>query len=141
VADIGLIRKRVRREIDHARQAATARRERAAAASLAYETFVTDVAVPAFRQLATVLKAEGVAFEVQTPSNGVRLVADRGRDGIELELDTSADPPQPILVSSYTRGSRSLRTERPVKDGAPIDGITEDELIERLIQELKPWLG
>lgn len=124
-----------------ARDEAAARRERAAAATRAYDAFLDEIAVPAFRQLATVLKAEGLHFEVQTPSGGVRLVSERGRDAIELELDTALDPPQPILVSSYARGSRTLRAEGPVKDGAAIHEISEDDLLERLIVELEPWLG
>ena len=141
MADVGLIRKRLRAEIDAARKTAATRRERAAAAERAYETFLDSVAVPAFRQVATVLRAEGIPFEVQTPANGVRLVFDRHHDAIALELDTTLDPPQPLLVSTHTRGSRSIRSERQVKDGADISTIGEDDLIERLIEELRPWLG
>jgi hypothetical protein len=142
VADVGLIRKRLRAEIDRARKSAAARRERAAEASKAYDFFLMGIAIPAFRQMATVLRAEGVPFETQTPSNGVRLVSDRNRDDvIALELDDSLDPPQPMLVSTHSRGSRMLRTERAIKEDAAIESITEDDVIERLIEELKPWLG
>jgi hypothetical protein len=131
----------VRAEIDAARKSSATRRERAAAAERAYETFLTEIATPAFRQMANVLRAEGIPFDLQTPSNGVRLVSDRNRDAIELALDAALDPPQPVLVSTLTRGSRVLRSERPVKDAAAISTITEDEVIERLIEELRPWLG
>jgi hypothetical protein len=141
VADVGLIRKRVRAEIDAARRLSVTRRERSSAAERAYETFLTTVAVPTFRQMATVLRAEGIPFEVQTPSNGVRLVSDRNRDALELELDTTRDPPQPVLVSTHTRGSRVLRNERLLKETAEIATITDDDVIERLIEELRPWLG
>lgn len=141
MADVGLIRKRVRAEIDAARKSSATRRERASAAERAYDTFLADVAIPTFRQMANVLRAEGISFEVQTPSNGVRLVFDRKRDAIELGLDTALDPPQPMLVSTYTRGSRVVRTERFVKEAAEIGAITEDDVIERLIEELKPWFG
>jgi hypothetical protein len=141
VADVGLIRKRLRAEIDRARKSAALRRERAAAAERAYETFLDSVAIPAFRQVATVLRAESIPFDVQTPAGGVRLVSDRHRDAIELELDTTLDPPQPLLVSTHTRGSRVVRSERQVKDGAEIAAIGEDDVIERLIEELRPWLG
>ena len=141
MADVGLIRKRLRAEIDAARKTAATRRERAAAAERAYETFLESVAVPAFRQVATVLRAEGIPFDVQTPATGVRLVSDRNRDAIELELDTTGDPPQPLLVSTYSRGSRVVRNERHLKDGADISTIGEDDVIERLIEELRPWLG
>lgn len=141
MADVGLIRKRLRAEIDLARKSAATRRERAAVAERAYEQFLESVAIPAFRQVATVLRAESIPFDVQTPARGVRLVSDRHRDGIELELDTTLDPPQPLLVSTRTRGSRVVRNERHVKDGADIGAIGEDDVIERLIEELRPWLG
>jgi hypothetical protein len=142
VADVGLIRKRLRAEMDSARQASARRRERLSAATRAYDAFLDDVAVPIFRQMANVLRAEGVPFEIQTPSGGVRLVFDRNRDDtIEIELDTSVDPPRLMLIRTHTRGSRLLRTERPLKEDASVTMISEDDLIERLIEELRPWLG
>jgi hypothetical protein len=140
--DPGLLRKRVRMEIDAARRASAERRQRAAAAAGAYETFLENIAVPAFRTMANVLRAEGVNFEAQTPAGAVRLVLDRSRDDvIELSLDTAADPPQPIFITTRTRGGRLLRTERPLKDRAAIEKIIEDEVIEGLIEELRPWLS
>jgi hypothetical protein len=141
VADIGLIRKRIRAEMDRARHASADRRARAAEAARAYETWLADLATPVFRQMAQVLRAEHVPFEVQTPAGAVRLVSERNReDSVGLELDTSLDPPAPVLVTTRSRGSRLLRTEHPVKDGAPIGAISEDDLIEQLIGELRPWL-
>ena len=142
MADVGLLRKRLKSEIESARRSAAERRERSSATSRAYEQFLTSVAIPAFRSMATVLRAEGILFEVQTPSGGVRLASDRNRDeGIELELDTTADPPQLMLVTTQGRGSRSLRTERVVKDRVAVEKITEDDLLERLMEEVRPWLG
>ena len=107
----------------------------------AYETFLNDVAIPAFRQLANVLRSEGLLFDVQTPAGGVSLASDRSRDDrLELELDSTTDPPTPMLIVSRQRGSRLLRTERTVKTGGTIESITEDELIDRVIDELRPWL-
>jgi len=140
--DIALVRKRLRAEIEQARRAAAERRERAKTAARAYDTFVEEIAVPTFRQLANVLRVEGIPFEVQTPSGGVRLVSGRNRDdAIALELDETTDPPQPLLSSTRTWGSRSMRSERPVKERTAIDRITEDDLLERLVEELRPWLG
>ena len=142
MADSGLIRKRLRAEIEAARRHRAARRERTAAAERAYESFLEAIAVPAFRTLANILRAESLLFDVQTPSGGVSLVSDRHRDeAIALELDRTVDPPQPSLAITHTRGSRSLRTERPLKEGAAIEEITEDDVIERLIEELRPWLA
>jgi hypothetical protein len=142
VADPGQLRKRLRSAIDSARRASVARRERAAAATREYEEFLDTRAVPAFRAMANVLRAEGIPFEVMTPSGGVRLVADKNRDNlIELELDSTLDPPQPLLITVQSRGSRVLRTERLVKEGSPISQISEDDVIELLMEQVKPWLG
>ena len=46
-----------------------------------------------------------------------------------------------MLVSTSHEGSRVVRHERPVKDHVPIESITEDDVIERLIEEIRPWLG
>ena len=140
--DSGLLRKRIRTEIDAARRTAAERRDRTASATRAYDVFLETVAVPAFRMMANVLRAEGIPFESQTPAGAVRLVSDRSRDDvIELGLDTTTDPPQPIFATVRSRGGRMLRTERPVKDRIAIDKITEDDVVDGLVEELRPWLG
>lgn len=141
MADVAQLRKRLKNEIEQARRGAAERRERARAARRDYDSFVETTAVPLFRQVANVLKAEGMTWEVQTPSEGVRLVADRHRDDvIALELDDSQDPPQPMLTVVRRWGSRSLRHERPVKERTAIDQLTEEHLLDRLFEELRPWL-
>jgi len=141
MAEISLIRKRLRSEIDAARKSAAERRQRTAAADKAYEFFLIGVAVPVFRQIANALRSENLQFEVQTPSNGVRLTSDRNRDGIEIELDATVDPPVPMIVTTYAKGSRVVRNERPIKPDATIESITEDDVIERVMEEIRPWLG
>ena len=140
--DVAIIRKRLKTEIEQARRAAGERRERARSTTRAYDDFLNDVAIPAFRQMATVLRAEGLPFEVQTPSGGVRLVSDRNRDdAIGLELDQTQDPPQMMLSANRTWGSRITQSERPLKERTSIERVTEDDLFERLFEELRPWLG
>lgn len=142
MTDPSQLRKRLRAAIEAARRAAATRRERATAAGREYEEFLETRAVPAFRAIANVLRAEGIQFEVTTPSAGVRLVSDKNRDdAIEIELDTTLDPPQPLLSVIQSRGSRVLRTERLVKEGSPISDISEEDVVELLIDQLKPWLG
>ena len=142
MSDVAQLRKRVRAAIDAARRDDADRRTRAAAAAQAYDVFLEQVAVPAVRQVAMTLKAEGVPFEVMTPSGGVRLVPERRRDdGIGIGLDTGADPPQPLVTIMRTRGSRSLLTERAIRLDTPIARLTEEDVIEMLLEELKPWLG
>ncbi|MGE3276926.1 MAG: hypothetical protein AB7O67_17580 [Vicinamibacterales bacterium] len=142
MADVGLIRKRLRQAVDRARQDAVARRERADQAQRNYERFLEQAALPAFRAFANVLRAEGLPFDVQAPSGAVRLQSDRNRDDvIELELDPTVDPPQPVVSITRARGSRIVRNERPVKAGATLAELTEDDVVDMLLDEIRPWLA
>jgi hypothetical protein len=141
VIDAGYLRKRLRTAIESARRASATRRERASAAAREYERLLEERAIPAFRAMANVLRAEGIPFEVMTPSGGVRLVADKKRDDvIELELDSTLDPPQPLLITVLSRGSRVLRTERLLKEGSPLAEISEEDIVDALLDHVKPWL-
>jgi hypothetical protein len=140
--DVALIRKRLKTEIDQARRTAAERRERSKTATRAYETFLEEIAVPTFRQVANILRAEGLPFEVQTPLGGVRLVSDRNRDDvIALELDTTQDPPLVMLSSLRTWGSRVRQSERAINERTAIDLITQDDVLDRVVEELRPWLA
>jgi hypothetical protein len=139
--DIAQLRKQVRFAIDAERREASSRRQRADEAGRQYENFLSEIAAPVFRLMATALTGEGIPFDVMTPSGGVRL-ADKGRrdDGITLELDTTADPPVPLVSIIRTRGRRVLQHERPVKPGVMVGALTEEDVVTMLFQELKPWL-
>ena len=124
-----------------ARERSQLRRQRASEAERAYTTFLETIATPVTRQVANVLKTEGYAFTVSTPGDGLRLGADRGRDDfIEFALDTTGDRPQVIGRISHTRGSRTIDQERPVKAGAAPDALTEEDVLEFLLDALEPWL-
>jgi hypothetical protein len=139
--EVSHVRRRLAAAIDHARRTAQQRRERSSEAQRAYETFLSDVAVPVTRMMASALKADGYLFTVATPGGGVRLVSDKGRDDyIEIALDTAADPPEVVGRTSYTRGSRTMADERPVKRGALPSAITEEEFLDFLVDALGPWL-
>ena len=139
--EVSLVRKRLKTAMDATRDRAQRRRERAAEAQRAYETFLADVATPVARQLANAMKAEGYAFTVFTPGDGLRLASDRGRDDfIELTLDTSNDKPEVVGRISQRRGSRTIDEEQPVKRGATPDEIGEDEVLEFFLSALEPWL-
>lgn len=141
MADVGVIRKRIRAEIDKARRDQAEKRSRIAEASRAYEQFLETAAIPVFRMFANVLKAEGYPFEVATPSGGVRLQSERNRDdALEIELDTTADPPQPLVTITRIRGSRTVQSDRSIKWNTPLEQLTEDDVIEMLLEELRPWL-
>lgn len=138
--EISHVRKRLLHAIDSARARAQTRRESRAAAERGFETFL-EMATPLVRQVASSLKAEGYAFTVSSPQGGLRLAADRGRDEfIDFGLEDAEDAPGVVARISHTRGSRVIDEERPVKRGAPADAITEDELLEFLLDALSPWL-
>src|SRR6476469_5729434 len=127
--------------IDGSRERAARRRERVAEAQRAYEQFLTEIAIPVARQLANAMKAEGYAFTVFTPGNGLRFASDRGRDDfIELTLDTTGDRTEVIARVSQQRGSRTLDEEMAVKRGAQPEEISEDDFLEFLLGALEPWL-
>jgi hypothetical protein len=141
MADVAVVRKRVKSAIDQARRDQADRRGRAAEAQKTYEAFLETAAIPMFRMFANILKSEGLNFEVMTPSGGVRLQSERNRDdAIEMELDASADPPQPLVTITRVRGSRVVQSERSIKGSNPLVQLGEEDVIEMLIDELKPWL-
>ena len=143
MADVAQIRKRIQRAIEQARREATDRRARVHEAERAYDEFLETRAIPAFRSVAIVLKAEGLVWEVMTPSGEVRLVPDRRRDeSIALSFDATAEPPQALVSITRGRGSRTLHAERPIKAGTPASSaLTEDDVVDMLVEELRPWLG
>ena len=141
MADVGEVRKRIRAEIDKAKRDQAERRTRVAEATRAYDAFLETAAIPVFRMFANVLKAEGLHFEVMTPAGGVRLQSERNRDdAIEMELDTTADPPQPLVTVTRVRGSRVVQSDRSVRGSSPLVQLTEHDVIEMLIEEMRPWL-
>lgn len=141
MADVGVIRKRIRAEIDKARRDQAEKRTRVAEATRVYEGFLQNAAIPVFRMFANILKAEGYPFEVATPAGGVRLQSERHRDdAVEIELDTTADPPQPLVTITRNRGSRVVQSDRSIKWNTPLEQLTEDDVTEMLLEELRPWL-
>ena len=141
MADVAVLRKRIQTEIEKARRDQVEHRARVAEATRAYEVFLETAAIPMFRMFANVLKSEGMNFDVMTPSGGVRLQSERHRDdAIEMALDTTADPPQPLVTITRARGSRVIQSDRTIKGSNPLVQLTEDDVIEMLIEELRPWL-
>ena len=139
--EVSDVRKRLVQTINRAKRAAAERRVRADAAARAYEEFLAKVATPVFRMFATALRAEGHLFAVHAPAGGLRLAADRtGEDFIELTLDTTIDPPAVIARVSRGRGHRVISTERPIREGAAIDRLTEDDVLEFLLSEIVPFV-
>jgi hypothetical protein len=139
--EVSQVRRRVQAAVAAARERSQQRRQRVADAEGQYDRFLADVAVPLARQVANVLKAEGRSFTVSTPGRNVRLEPDRGRDDfVEITLNTEVDPPDVVGLIRYTRGSRTIDEERPVKSGVAPDQISEDDLLEFLLRALEPWI-
>lgn len=139
--EVSLVRKHLLAAIERSKARSQERRQRTADAELGYRRFLDMVATPVARQLAHALKAAGYPFTVFTPSSGLRLSSDHGRDDyVELSLDTSGDLPQVVGRVSRVRGSRTLTSERAVKAGATPSDISEEEVLAYFVDALEPWL-
>jgi hypothetical protein len=140
--EISAVKRRVQHALTAARTRAQERRQQSEEAARDYAAFLQNVATPVVLQIANVLKAEGLAFTVFTPGDGLRLSYDRGRgDFVEFALDTSGDRPQVIGHISESRGSRRLDEERPVKPDTSPAALTEDDVLEFVMHALERWLG
>jgi hypothetical protein len=137
--EVSDVRKRILAAIERAKQTAAARRVRTDEAARAYSIFLDTIAVPIFRQVANVLRAEGYPFGIFTPAGSVKLVSDRtAEDSIAIALDTGGDEPRVIGHTTRSRGSRVIESERPVGDPAT---LTESDLLDFLMKELEALLG
>ena len=136
--EISHVRQQLHATIERAKKQAADRRARGDQAARAFETFLSNVAVPMFRQVANVLRADGYVFNVFTPSGSVRLMADRAaEDFIELTLDTAGDAPQVLGHTSRNRGRRVLVTERAIGDPAT---LTDEDVLGFLLKELEAFV-
>jgi hypothetical protein len=135
------VRRRLRIAIESARRLAQERRARSDQATRDYELFLRERAVPLFHTAAAALVAEGHRFKVFTPAESVRLASESSADDfIELALDTSFDPPVVIGHTSRGRGRRLIATEQPLKEGTPVDQLTEEDILDFLVRELAPFV-
>ena len=140
--DVADLRKRILRALDEARREAATRRQAADLAAVAYEAFLSQVAVPLMQQAAQVLRADGHGFAVHTPASTVRLVSDASASTfIELTLDTSGAQSEVLGRVSLTRGRHGqVVAERPLASGEPIAELTEDDVSAFLIAEIPKLL-
>jgi hypothetical protein len=128
------LRRRLRQALEQARKATTERRAGADLAATAYGAFLRDIATPIFRMFANVAKAEGHAFTVFTPADGIRLVSDgHSEDFVEFWLDASAEPPHVATRVSRVRGRNLTTTEGVLRADAPINGLTEEDVLAFLL--------
>lgn len=138
--EISAVRQKVLQTIERAKRAAAVRRVQTDEAACEFEIFLDRVAVPLFRQVASALKAEGHQFTVFTPGGSVRLMSDRtAEDFIEVTFDATGDRPLVMGHTSRARGSRVVKSERPVGEG-PIREIGDEQLLRFLLEELEPFV-
>ena len=135
------VRRQITQTIDRAKRGAADRRARNDEAAREYGIFLERIAVPLFRQVANVLKAENYAFRVFTPSGSVRLMSEtHAEDYIELSLDTSGDRPAVTGSTSRARGRRVIESERQLGQG-PIRDLTEQDVLDFLVTEIEPFFS
>jgi hypothetical protein len=139
--EVADVRRLFRARIEQARRAALDRRAEADRAATDYESFLKDAGIPAFRKIASVLSAEGYPFKISTPAGSVRLSSDKSRqDYFELELQTDTTPPQVIGRVNRSRGGRVTTLERPICDGKRVSELTEQDVVEFVLQEIEPFV-
>jgi hypothetical protein len=139
--ETGLVRKQVVQALTGIRERGQQRRAQSAEAEKQFATFLDLVATPIAQQVASALKAEGYAFTVFTPGRGLRLALDKSRDdSVDFVLDTEGDRPQVVGRVSYTRGSRTIVSDLPVKDGTSPEKLTEEDVLAFLLRALEPFL-
>ena len=131
------LRRRLQHVIAESRRATQERRVHLDAVAQDGERTLRQVVAPVFRQVASVLKAEGFSFRVSTPVGAVRLSAGAsGERFVELELDMAGDPAVLRVRVSRSRGRRVLVDEKVVRQDAAIAELTEEDVLTCLLSEL-----
>jgi hypothetical protein len=143
--EVSLVRNRVRGMLDRLKRPAddrrASRRAQMDAATEEYQSFLERTAVPLFKQVANVLRAESYAFDVFTPGQSVRLIAARGQDDyIELVLDTNGAAPKLLGRSSRSKGGNVNQTELVLNATSDIGALTEEDVLGFLLSELEELL-
>ena len=111
------------------------------AATREYEMFLERIAVPLFKQVANVLRAENYQFDVFTPGGSVRLMAARGNDDyIELTLDTKGPAPKLLGRSSRSHGGNVTQAELVLNATADIGTLTDEDVLAFVLSELEGFL-
>jgi hypothetical protein len=139
--EVSDLRKRFKARIEHIKRESAERRTRIDRATRAYDAFLADIATPVFRMFASVLKAEGYPFAVNTPGGGLRLASERSaEDYLELFLDVTADPPIASVRINRGRGRRLVNIERPIREDTAVEQLTDEDVVEMLLEEIGPFV-
>ena len=131
------VRRQVKDAIQRSRRLAADRRTRNTEATEAFERFRSAVVEPLLRQVAGALTAEGYPFTVHTPASGVRLASERSTtDFVEIRLDTSGPLPEMVARVERAKGRETLIEDRPLKPGAPVEHVTEADVLGLVLDVL-----
>lgn len=133
--ELAELRRQLLREIERARAEAVVRRESSDAAHSAYAKFIVEVAGPLVRQTVSVLRAEGLPFQAQTPAGSARIASEKNaEDFIEFVLDTSVRPPRVLGRVSHAISRHNVHVEEhPIAESAAISKLNESDLLGFLI--------
>jgi hypothetical protein len=135
------LRKRLRHAIEERRKSTAARRVLLDEAAAAYTELLEKTATPLVQKLANALRAEGHNFTVFTPTGGLRMaLAKSADDFIEFALDASQDEPFAVVRVNRTRGRRVVQHERPIKGRSPVDRLSEEDVLQALLDEIAPFV-
>jgi hypothetical protein len=135
------VRKRVKDVLERVKRQHAERRARNTQANAAFEVFLQRSAVPVFQQVAGALKAEGYLYVVNTPASSVRLASDTsGSDFIDLRLDSAGGRAQVVLRVERARGRDHVSEERPIKAGTLVEQLTEQDVLDAVIESLETLL-
>jgi hypothetical protein len=123
--------------LDRARQRAAAQREHAHRTSQAFDN-VLPAAAGIWKQVASLLKAEGHGFSVHTPAGVLRLASERsGDDFIEVIVDGARRPPAVVVRTRLARGRVVIDRESVVAEGDAVQTLDEARLLDVLLGELE----
>jgi hypothetical protein len=71
----------------------------------------------------------------------VRLASERSADDfVELALDTTRQPIEVVGRVSHGRGSRLITDERPIREGAAVADLTEEDVLRFLLASITPFV-
>jgi hypothetical protein len=139
--EVSVVRQRVLESIERAKRTAVDRRAQTDEGAREYQYFLDRIAVPLFKQLAGVLRAENYLFNVFTPAGSVRLMSERGSDDyIEVTLDAKGSKAHIIGRSSRSKAGNVTQSERVLNATNTISELTEDDLLAFLLRELEPYV-
>jgi hypothetical protein len=139
--EVSAVRQQVLQAIERAKRAAAERRTANDEAAREYAAFLDQLAVPLFRQVANILRAEGYLFNLFTPGGSVRLMSERSADDfLELVLDTTGKTPSVTGRTSRAWGHRTVLSEQPLNASVAIRDLSEYDVLKFLLEALEPFV-